>query len=119
MVEMTEPVTELTLEAPAGIVKVRADCAGGRVERLEFENAPSFAAALDAPVEVPGLGTLRVDVAYGGAFGAFVDAAAVGCEIVPAQARALAELGERIRPEVERQVEIAHPAEPALGYLSF
>jgi proline racemase len=119
MVEMAEPVTELTLEAPAGIVKVRADCAGGRVERLEFESVPSFAAALDAPVDVPGLGSLRVDVAYGGAFAAFVDAAAVGCEIVAGQARALAELGERIRPEVERQVEIAHPVEPSLGYLSF
>ena len=119
MVEMAEPVTELTLEAPAGVVKVRADCAGGRVERLEFENVPSFAAALDAPVEVPGIGSLRVDVANGGAFAAFVDAAAVGCEIVPEQARALAELGERIRPEVERQVEIAHPLQRELGYLSF
>jgi proline racemase len=119
MVEMTEPVTELTLEAPAGLVRVRAACAGGRVERLEFENVPSFAVALDAPVEVPGLGALRVDVAYGGAFAAFVDAGALGFRIVPHEARELAELGERIRPEVERQVAIAHPVEPALGYLSF
>src|SRR3954447_5682654 len=70
MVELVEPVTELTLEAPAGLVKGRADCAGGRVERLEFENVPSSAAALDAPVDVPGVGALRVDVAYGGAFAA-------------------------------------------------
>jgi proline racemase len=101
MVEMREPVTELALEAPAGIVRVRAWCAGGRVERLEFENVPSFAPALDAPVEVPDVGTLRVDVAYGGAFAAFVDAAALGFAIVPDEARALAELGERIRPQVE------------------
>lgn len=119
MVEMAEPVTELTLEAPAGIVRVRAWCSGGRVERLEFENVPSFALALHAPVEVPGLGALRVDVAYGGAFAAFVDAGALGFRIVPEEARELAELGERIRPHVSEQVDIRHPAEPALGYLSF
>src|SRR4051812_43112991 len=119
MIEMVEPVTELTLEAPAGIVKVRAECADGRVERLTFENVPSFALTLSAPVEVPDLGTLHVDVAYGGAFCAFVDAGALGFEIVPGEARALADLGEAIRPHVNEQVEIAHPLEPALGHLSF
>jgi proline racemase len=117
MVEMTEPVTELVLEAPAGLVRVRAQCADGRVERIEFENVPSFATHLDAPVEVPELGTLRVDVAYGGAFGAFVDAAALGFAIVPAEARELAELGERIRPHVNEQLEFAHPSAP--DHLSF
>src|SRR5262245_41486045 len=62
MVAMTEPVTELALEAPAGLVRVRADCADGHVERITFENVPSFALALDAPVEVEGVGSLRVDV---------------------------------------------------------
>lgn len=116
---MREPVTEIVLEAPAGLVRVRADCRGGRCERVTFENVPSFALHLDAPVEVPGIGELRVDVAYGGAFCAFVDAEALGYAIVPEEARALAELGERIRPAVVEQVEIAHPAEPALGVLSF
>jgi proline racemase len=119
LVEMTEPVTRMTLEAPAGLVRVTADCADGRVERLEFENVPSFCTALDAPVEVPGLGTLAVDVAYGGAFCAFVDAAALGFAIVPGEARELGELGERIRPHVNAQLDIAHPLEPALGHLSF
>src|SRR3954451_9153524 len=81
MVPMVEPVTELVLEAPAGLVRVRADCAGGRVERITFENVPSFCTALDAVVEVPGVGSLRVDVAYGGAWCAFVDAAALGFSI--------------------------------------
>jgi proline racemase len=117
MVEMTEPVTELVLEAPAGLVRVRADCVDGRVARIEFENVPSFAAHLDAPVEVPELGTLRVDVAYGGAFAAFVDAEALGFSIVPDEARELAELGERIRPHVAAQLEVAHPSAP--DHLSF
>ncbi len=116
---MTEPVTEIVLEAPAGLVRVRADCRDGRCERITFENVPSFATHLDAPVDVPGIGELPVDVAYGGAFCAFVDAEPLGFSIVPGEARALAELGERIRPAVAAQLEIAHPSEPSLGVLSF
>jgi proline racemase len=119
MLPMADPVTTVTLEAPAGLVRVSVDCAAGRCERVTFENVPSFATQLDAPVQVEGLGEVRVDVAYGGAFCAFVDAEALGYEIVPDEARALAELGERIRPAVVDQVEIAHPLEPALGVLSF
>jgi proline racemase len=119
MLAMSEPRTELVLEAPAGLVRVEADCAGGRCERITFENVPSFATHLDARVDVPGLGELRVDVAYGGAFCAFVDAGALGYAIVPDEARELAELGERVRPAVVRQLEIAHPVEPALSVLSF
>ena len=119
MLPMTEPITRLTLEAPAGLVRVVADCRDGRCERVTFENVPSFALHMDAAVEVPGLGEVRVDVAYGGAFCAFVDAAALGFAIVPDEARALAELGERIRPAVTEQLAVAHPTEPALGVLSF
>jgi proline racemase len=119
LVPMTEPVTSLVLEAPAGLVRVTADCRDGRCRRVTFENVPSFAMALDAPVAVPGLGEIRVDLAYGGAFCAFVDAEALGFAIVPDEARDLAELGERIRPHVNEQLEIAHPLEPALSHLSF
>jgi proline racemase len=116
---MAEPVTRITLEAPAGLVRVTADCASGACERVTFENVPSFATHLDAQVTVEGLGELRVDVAYGGAFCAFVDAGELGYAIVPDEARALAELGERIRPTVVEQLDISHPVEPALGVLSF
>lgn len=119
VLSMDEPVTTITLEAPAGLVRISADCAGGRCDRVTFENVPSFATHLDAPVQVEGLGELRVDVAYGGAFCAFVDAGGLGYAIVPDEARELAELGERIRPAVVDQLEIAHPIEPALGVLSF
>src|SRR3954467_9616963 len=54
MVEMVEPVTSLVLEAPAGLVRVSAECSDGHVDRITFENVPSFSTALDAPVEVPG-----------------------------------------------------------------
>jgi proline racemase len=119
MVELVEPVTTMVLEAPAGLVRVSADCVDGRVERITFENVPSFCTALDAVVEVPGVGSLKVDVAYGGAWCAFVDATALGFSIVPDEARDLAELGERIRPHAAEQLSLVHPLEEALSYLSF
>ncbi len=119
MVPMIEPVTRLVLEAPAGLVRVTAECADGKVQRITFENVPSFVSALGAPVEVPGVGTLHVDVAYGGAFMAFVDAAPLGFSILPDEARDLADLGERIRPHAAAQLDVAHPLEPALSHLSF
>jgi proline racemase len=119
MVEPLEPVTSMVLEAPAGLVRVSAEVSDGVVGPITFENVPSFCTALDAVVEVPDLGALRVDVAYGGAWCAFVDATALGFEIVPDEARALAELGERIRPHASEQLAIEHPLQDALSYLSF
>jgi proline racemase len=121
MLEMVEPVTSLVLEAPAGLVRVRAECSNGSVDRITFENVPSFCTALDAVVEVPDVGSLKIDVAYGGAWCAFVDATALGFDIVPDEARDLGELGERIRPHAAEQLAsaITHPLQDALSYLSF
>src|SRR5215216_2868686 len=113
MVELVEPVTSMVLEAPAGLVRVSAEVSGGVVGPITFENVPSFCTALDAVVEVPDVGTLSVDVAYGGAWCAFVDAAALGFAIVPGEARDLGELGERIRPHASEQLAIEHPLEEA------
>ena len=74
MVAMTEPETVVRLEAPGGVVEARAACRDGRVESVEFTNVPCFADRLDAPLEVDGLGTIAVDVAYGGMWYAIADA---------------------------------------------
>src|SRR6476661_3215143 len=66
MVELREPETVLRLEAPAGVVEVRCACRGGRVESVELTNVPAYASVLDAALEVAGLGTVTVDVAFGG-----------------------------------------------------
>src|SRR5947207_10523175 len=55
IVEMREPETVLRLEAPGGVVEVRATCHGGRCERVELQNVPCFAWSLNAPLEVDGL----------------------------------------------------------------
>src|ERR1041385_5548076 len=89
LVELQEPETVVRLEAPAGVVEVRCACRDGRVESVELTNVPSFCAHVDALLEVEGLGTLTVDVAFGGMWYAIADAAALGFELVPAEAREL------------------------------
>ena len=74
MLPMREPVTRLTLEAPAGLVPVTAECRDGKCVSVTFDNVPGFVFVLDKAVDVPGLGTIRVDVAYGGMIYALVDA---------------------------------------------
>jgi trans-L-3-hydroxyproline dehydratase len=118
MVELREPETTLRLEAPAGVVEVRAACHDGRVESVEFTNVPAFVAHLDAPLEVEGLGTLRVDVAFGGMWYAIADAAALGFAIEPHEARELSRVGELIRVAAREQLPCAHPENPAIAGVS-
>ena len=102
ILEMREPETILRLEAPGGVVEVRAACRDGRCETVEFTNVPCFAERLDAPLEVEELGTLAVDVAYGGMWYVIADAQALGFEIEPHEARDLSLAGEAIRAAAPR-----------------
>src|ERR671938_504562 len=97
MVEMREPETTLRLEAPAGVVEVRAACRDGRCESVELTNVPCFADRLDARVEVEGLGTVAIE---------------------PHEARDLSVAGERIRAAAREQLPCAHPENPAIAGVS-
>lgn len=119
IIPMVEPETRMTLEAPGGVVDVTATCRDGRAERISVRNVPSFAARLDVPLDVPGLGTLKVDTAYGGDSFVIVDAAALGLDLGPDSARALAELGMRITAAANRQLGFHHPANPDWTHISF
>lgn len=109
IVPMTPPVSRFQLEAPGGPVAIEAACDGGQVTAVTIDNVPSFAERLDAPVEVPGTGTISVDVAYGGMWYAIVDAQALGLALDPSEAKDLAALGERIRLAAREQLECRHP----------
>jgi trans-L-3-hydroxyproline dehydratase len=109
MVPMQEPETVLRLEAPGGVVEVRARCRDGRCESVELTNVPSFAERLDAPLEVDGVGTLTVDIAYGGMWYAIADAHALGFALEPDEARDLSRTGERIRAAAREQLPCVHP----------
>ena len=119
MVAMTEPETTFTLETPAGLVAVRARCAGGRCERVRLENVPAFVTDLDVPITVPGIGEILVDVAFGGAFFGVVDGAKLGVELVPEQADRISVLGQRITAAVAEQYPVAHPERPDLHTVTF
>jgi proline racemase len=118
MVPMKEPETVLRLEAPGGVVEVRAQCRDGRCENVELTNVPSFAERLDAWLEVDGIGTLTVDVAYGGMWYAIADANALGFALEPDEARDLSRTGERIRAAAREQLPCAHPENPDISGVS-
>ena len=118
MIEMEEPVTSLRLEAPGGPIEITARCRGGKVEWVELENVPSFVDRLDARLEVAGLGTLTVDVAYGGMWYAIADARALGFELIPEEARDLSRVGELIRLAAREQLPCVHPENPDIAGVS-
>ena len=118
MVEMREPETTVRLEAPAGVVEVTARCRDGKCESVELTNVPCFAEHLDAHLEVEGLGTLTVDVAFGGMWYAIADAHALGFALEPHEARDLSLAGERIRAAAREQLPCAHPENPEIAGVS-
>jgi len=115
MLPMREPVTDLTLEAPAGLIRVRADCANGKVHRVTFQNVPAFAAYLDKPIEVPHLGTVTVDVAYGGMFYVIADATAFGLRLTPDEGRDIVRISEMIKATAQEQLPVVHPEQPGFA----
>ena len=119
LVAMQEPVTEFMLEAPGGLVPVKAYCEDGKARSIEVNNLPSFADQLDVALEVEGLGTLTVDTAYGGDSFVIVDAAALGFEIKPDEARDLAETGRKITRAANQQLGFSHPINPDWAHISF
>jgi len=108
MVPMTEPTTTLRLDMPGGVVEVTAECRDGKCVSVEIANVACFVDRLDAHVDVEGLGTVTLDVAYGGMFYAIVDATQLGFSIAPDEARELADLGEKIRVATKEQLDVVH-----------
>ncbi|KAJ5713705.1 uncharacterized protein N7483_010886 [Penicillium malachiteum] len=109
MIPMKEPITEVALDTAAGLVPVTAECEGGKCKNVEFNNVPSFVLELDYKVQVPGLGEISVDIAYGGMMYVLVDAGSVGLQVHNQQSRQLVEIGERIKRAVEASYTPIHP----------
>jgi proline racemase len=112
MLPMTEPVTQLTLESPAGLIDLECQCHDGKVTSVRFLHQPAFVYHLDAVIDVPGIGSLTVDVAWGGMAYVLVDAASCGFQIVPAEARDLCLVGQRIKTAAAEQLSAVHPVHP-------
>lgn len=119
LVPMQEPETHMVLEAPGGLVRVRAECRNGKAERIHVQNVPSFAAELDQKLEIEGLGTLTVDTAYGGDSFVVVDAASLGFSLNESEAHDIAKLGVRITNAANDQLGFTHPENPDWRHISF
>jgi proline racemase len=119
MVKMVEPETKLVLETPGGLIEALAECHDGKCERVTVLNVPSFVAVLDASVDIQGLGRVSVNIAYGGAFFAIVDAPTLGFKLTPDEARDLVEMGEKIKAAVVEQQPVVHPENPAIHTVTF
>jgi len=109
--------SEIRLDTPAGRVTARPRIEGARVRSVAFENVPSFVVSLDDVVAVPGIGEVRYDLAFGGAFYAFVDAASLGLALMPERFRDLIAAGSAIKRAVQAKREVRHPREPDLSFL--
>jgi proline racemase len=114
MVAAVEPTTILMLETPAGLVQVEAQVQNGKVKRVTFENVPAFATHLDAKVEVPQLGTVTVDVAYGGMFYVIAEAQQFGLRLSPDEGRDIVRVGEMIKAAAREQLPVVHPESPEI-----
>jgi len=118
MIPMVEPATELTLESPAGLIRVRAEVSNGKVTSVTFRNVPAFAVHLDAQIEVPTLGTVTVDVAYGGMWYVMAEAAQLGLTIVPENGREIVRVCEAVKTAAREQLPVVHPENPKIAGVS-
>ncbi len=119
MIEMQEPVTNMVLEAPAGLIEVSAQCRNGKAETITLTNVPAFAQHLGATIDVAGQGPIKVDTAFGGDSFVMADAADFGIEITPRNAHKIAGLGREVVDAANQQLPFQHPALPEWKHYSF
>ncbi|EID73082.1 proline racemase [Rhodococcus opacus RKJ300 = JCM 13270] len=112
MIPMVEPVTDIVLEAPAGLIRIRCTCENGKVTSVEFENQPAFAYEVGVPLELDGYGTLTVDVAWGGMAYVLADADQLGLKLQPDEAREICDLGQKLKTAAAEQIPAVHPTNP-------
>lgn len=118
-VPMQEPETTVKLDTPAGLVTATATCRNGKCEKVALDMVPTFVEALDVDVDVPGLGTVRVDTAFGGVYYALIEAKQLGLTIEPSSARALVDAGCRIHRTLNEQVQVQHPLYPTINSFAY
>jgi proline racemase len=118
MVPASEGTVRLKLDTPAGLVGVEAQVENGKVVRVTFRNVPAFAVHLDRSIEVPNLGTAKVDVAYGGMFYVIADADQFGLRLTPDEGRDIVRIGEMIKAASREQLPAMHPENPEIAGVS-
>lgn len=117
LVKMEVPETIVRVETISGLVTARAKIGDVGVEYVSIENVPAFVHSTDVPVRVPGIGEIRVDIAFGGNFFAILPSKRVGLELVPENGNRLVEIGMKITDAVNEQVRLVHPERPDIRFV--
>ena len=115
--KMIKRMETVRLDTPAGRVTAHATLEGDRVRKVAFENVASFPYVLDQTVEIPRIGKIRYDIAYGGAFYAFVRAVDMSVELITRDFRAIIRRGMAVKRAVMKSYPIRHPFEDDLSFL--
>lgn len=109
MVEVVEPVTEIRIDTPAGLVTARVTVTDGHADSVTIENVPSFPVRLDAEIDVDGLGTVPYSLAFGGNFYAMVDLDAVGLPFDRSHQQEILSAGLAIMAAINEKDPPSHP----------
>jgi trans-L-3-hydroxyproline dehydratase len=117
MIELDAEKTLVKIDTPAGQVTARAHMVGNRIDKVSFKNVPSFVYALDQRISIPGLGDIRFDLAFGGAFYAFCQADELGLNLIPEEFSKLVSAGRSIKHAITEHFPIQHPFEEELSFL--
>jgi len=117
LLPMTGPETTVRIDTPSGMVTAHARVEEGQVKTVYFQNVPSFVSAIDQEIDVPGLGRVRYDLAFGGAFYAYVQAEELGVRCTPEFFHELIEKGMAIKRTIMKHRPITHPFEEDLSFL--
>jgi proline racemase len=115
MVTVTEPQTVVRLDVPAGLVEARVRVEHGRARSVTIRNVPSFLHTRDRTVDVPGLGEITYDMAYGGNFYAITPAAGAGLTVDPARSGELVERGLQVMAAINATERPEHPEDPRIA----
>ena len=117
LIPNTEPVTEIRMDVPSGFIQSYANVKNGEITNIGFHNVPSFVQLMNAKVDVPGLGSIQYDLAFGGAFYAFVDVEQVGLDCTKKHQNQLIQKGMKIKRAVMESVKMDHPTESEMNFL--
>ena len=107
----------VTFNVPAGRIEARGRMRAGRVSDVTFRNVPSFVYLKDGKIEIPCLGCVQFDIAYGGAFYALVDAQSLGLSLTAENFIALIAAGRQIKQALAQAIDVSHPYETDLSFL--
>jgi proline racemase len=113
-----EPVTRLVLETAVGLIEIEAEVRGSKVERVTVRNVPAFVVHHKRPLEVPELGRITVDVAFGGQFFVLASAEEAGVVLDPSRARSITRAGALIKTAAQENLPVRHPDNPAIDTIA-